>query len=401
MPRIRRKPEYTLHRPTGQARVRVNGRDHYLGVYGSDQSREEYERLIQKWFAGADAASLMLTVDDLAMRYLAHVETYYVKGGEPTSEVHCVRGMLSRVVERYGNVLAKSFGPKALNVVRQSMIDDGLVRKSINRNVGRIRRMFKWAVSEELLPVEPYQALCTLPGLRAGRSAAIESMPVLPVPDAFVDAIELFVSRQVWAMVQVQRLTGARSGEIVRMRGCDLNTTGAVWEFVPERHKTEHHARGRIIFIGPRAQAIVREFLKPDLAAYLFSPADAEAERSEKLRAARKTPVQPSQRNRKLPHTSKAPGQRYTVQSFGRAIAKACQKADAAAHKARPDVPADVVLVPHWHPHQLRHSAATDMRRQFGIESARTVLGHASTITTEVYAMKDLNMAREIMATVG
>jgi len=39
----KRKPSYLLHKPTGQARVRINGTDHYLGVYGTPESRDRYE----------------------------------------------------------------------------------------------------------------------------------------------------------------------------------------------------------------------------------------------------------------------------------------------------------------------------------------------------------------------
>ena len=42
----KRKPSYLRHKPTGQARVRIDGRDHYLGAYGSPESYERYEDLI-------------------------------------------------------------------------------------------------------------------------------------------------------------------------------------------------------------------------------------------------------------------------------------------------------------------------------------------------------------------
>ena len=45
------QPACTLHKPTGEARVRIDGRDHYLGVYGSRESRLRYDDLIAEWFA--------------------------------------------------------------------------------------------------------------------------------------------------------------------------------------------------------------------------------------------------------------------------------------------------------------------------------------------------------------
>lgn len=54
-----------------------------------------------------------------------------------------------------------------------------------------------------------------------------------------------------------------------------------------------------------------------------------------------------------------------------------------------------------WHPHQLRHNAATELRKEFGTEAARTVLGLSSTSITEVYAEMDFDTAQEIMGKVG
>ena len=50
MPRRAGKiPSYCRHRASGRAVVRIDGKDHYLGPYGSPESHEEYERLIAEW----------------------------------------------------------------------------------------------------------------------------------------------------------------------------------------------------------------------------------------------------------------------------------------------------------------------------------------------------------------
>jgi integrase len=54
-----------------------------------------------------------------------------------------------------------------------------------------------------------------------------------------------------------------------------------------------------------------------------------------------------------------------------------------------------------WHPHQLRHNAATRLRKEFGIEAARVVLGHRSASATEVYAEVDQMRAADVMSRVG
>jgi hypothetical protein len=46
-----RTPSYRLHKPTGQAVVTLNGRDIYLGRFGSPESRAEYDRTIVEWIS--------------------------------------------------------------------------------------------------------------------------------------------------------------------------------------------------------------------------------------------------------------------------------------------------------------------------------------------------------------
>ena len=114
-------------------------------------------------------------------------------------------------------------------------------------------RVFGWGVENELIPPSVHHGLKAVSSLKKGRSEARESEPVKPVLESFVEAVQPFVSRQVWAMIQLQRLTGMRPGEVCRIRTIDLDTSGKVWSYLPESHKSEHHGRSRvIIFNGPR-----------------------------------------------------------------------------------------------------------------------------------------------------
>jgi integrase len=90
------------------------------------------------------------------------------------------------------------------------------------------------------------------------------------VPDAFVEAIPPHVSRQVWAMIELQRLTGVRPGEVVIVRTCDLDTTGRIWVYTPASHKTEHHGKERLIYLGLRAIEVVRPWLRTNIGKPLF-----------------------------------------------------------------------------------------------------------------------------------
>ncbi len=157
---------------------------------------------------------------------------YYVKNGQSTDEIASIRTALRRLRLLFGTMPARKFGPKAYKVVRTEMIQAGLSRKYINDSMARIRRMFRWAVSEELLPPSVYQRLVCVPGLRRGRSAARDSDPVLPVSDEhFLGTLPYMPFAFVADMAQVQRLTGCRPQEICLLRGHDIDRTGDVWEY--------------------------------------------------------------------------------------------------------------------------------------------------------------------------
>jgi hypothetical protein len=116
-----------------------------------------------------------------------------------------------------------------LKTVRQAMIQADLCRTECNKRVRHIVRMFRWGLENELVSPMVHHGLKAVAGLKRNRAAARESEPVKPVLDAFVDANEPYVSRQVWTMIQLQRPTGMRSGEATIMRTGDLDTSGRVW----------------------------------------------------------------------------------------------------------------------------------------------------------------------------
>ena len=383
--------------PSGRAVVTLNGRDFYLGRYGSQESKAEYQRLLAEFLSGGlQAGSLMpdIAINELAAHYLKFADGYYLKAGKPTAEPDNIALANRPFRQLYGHTLASEFGPLRLQAVRQAMIDSNLCRNEINKRIGKIVRMFKWATSQELIPSSVFHGLQAVSGLRRGRSGARESPPVKPVPLAYIEVVQPFVARQVWAMIQLQLLSGARSGEVCQMRTCDIDTRGKVWCFTPESHKTEHCDRERDL---PGSESNRdRETLAPaELEAYLFSPAEAMAEKRAEQRVHRKTPVQPSQRDRRKAKAKKRPGQRYDSASYRRAIEYGIKKAnEIRAERGEP-------VIQSWHPHMLRHNAATQLRREFNIDVARAVLGHAAPAITERYAERDEALAVEAMLRVG
>jgi integrase len=356
-----------------------------LGPYGIPASRAVYDRLVAEWLAKQPAAPCP-TIDEIIVRFLEHARSYYRKAGVETAEVANVRLSLRPLHDRFGSLPVVEFGPRALNLVRQEMLGSGVSRLEINRRVSRIRRMFRWAASEELIPAGIVAALKTLADLKKGRTTARETSPVTAVPEAFVDAVLPHVSRQVATMIELQRLTGMRPGEVMIMRAGDLDTTGKVWLYRPSAHKMEHTNRSRVVPIGPRAQAVLRPWLRTNLKEFLFQPQEAEAERLAERKRNRVTPLTPSQRARtRKADPRKQPGERFDTRSYAHAIARACRK----------------VGIPVWGPNRLRHLAATILRREFGLDVARVVLGHSSPVVTEIYAELDGAKATEAMLRIG
>ena len=408
MPRSRTRPTYQRHAGTGQARTHIDGKDYYLGPFDSPESHRKFAELVARWAADSEFGSYRIRIDDLAILYVEHADAYYRKpDGTPTGESSNVRDSLRPLIQHFGTQLAVEFSPKRFKDYRQFLVVAGVVRTSINRHMARIRAMFRWGVENDHVPVLVWQALTAVKGLAAGRSKAIEPQAVRPVADALVDAIRPFVSRQVWACVQLQRLTGCRPGEVLQMRGCDLKTDEDVWEFRPESHKTQHHNKRRVVFLGPLAKSIAKEFLKADPMAYMFSPADARAEWLEK----RTGPG----RLKRLGTENRQAKLRYSTCTYGVAIRRGCERAFAMPDELRrisKKLPPKEIKrlktlaaawrATHcWHPHQLRHTAATAFRKEAGIETARAVLGHSSIAMSELYAEQDDQKARAVVSRIG
>lgn len=417
-----RTPSLRRHKPSAKAVVTLNGKDHYLGPWPAALRkpppcvRDAYDRLMAEWLGNgrrlpspAETAPAC-TVNELILTFYRHAEQHYRRDdGTPTSELADYRLSLRPLRELYGPTPAADFSPLKLKAVRQRMVDAGLCRGVVNQRIGRIVRMFKWGVAEELIPEAVWRSLTAVPGLERGRTCARETEPVKPVADAVVDATLSYVLPTIRTMVRLQRLTGMRPGELCLMRACDIDMTGGIWLYRPPSHKTKHKGKDRVVALGPQAQALIRPFLKLDLQARLFSPREAMEAKRAALRQRRKTKVQPSQQNRRHRKPKKQPGDHYTPRSYHQAIRKAVQ----AANKAQACEPCKAMKpgercdackaasLPHWHPHQLRHTHATEVRRRFGLEAAQVSLGHSQAQITQVYAERDLALATKVAAEIG
>jgi integrase len=416
-------PKYRKHKASGQAVVTIRGQDFYLGPWNTKASHTEYDRIIAEYLTagrqlpvkGAEAADL--TIVEILARYKRFAKAYYRKNGKSTGEWENVEHAVTPLLRLYGRTPVQNFGPLALKAVRQTMIEDGLTRQGINARINRIKRVFRWAVSEELAPATLVHALATVAGLEAGRTSAPETVPIAPVSDEVVGKTLPHLPGVVADMVRFQRLTGCRPGEVCQLRPKDVDRSQEVWQYRPASHKTQHHDMERVIFIGPKAQDVLRPYLLRPADAYCFSPVESRKQWLEARHAARKTPLSCGNvpgSNRKL-HPKRQPKDRYTKDTYNRAVQRGCEAAFDMPKELRkiarrlPDderkrlqkLAAEWRAEHCWSPNQLRHATGTEVRRQYGLEAAQVVIGHAKANTTQVYAERDQALAADVMREIG
>jgi len=298
-----RVPRYSRQREKGRADrayVCIAGRKVKLGTYGSDDSKAKYAAVIADCERKVGQAKNSFgynvtetpTVNEVLVAYLEYAQVYYRQpDGEVSKEYGHVRRTAIMVREAVGTQRAGNIGPKRIKLIREEMVAKGWTRKFINDQTKRIVRMFRWAASEEMIDGGIPVAMQAIEGLRSGRSNAKESKIVRPVADAVIAATLEHLPAVVADMVRFQRLTGCRPGEMISMRPCDLDRSGAVWLYRPATHKTAHRGHDRTIAVGPKSQAVLLRYLARDSQACCFRPCDSEAKRRAERSAARKTPL--------------------------------------------------------------------------------------------------------------
>jgi integrase len=414
-------PSYCLHKQSGQAVFNwpLGGGKYkaiLLGKHGTAESHTAYQRVLAEWRAaqGSPAPALKtpngqpadLTLYEIALQFDKHAERYYRNPttGEPTGEADNFKDALQPMLGLYGHCSWREFGPLALRAVRVEMVRAGLARKTINARTNRIRRFFRWAASLQIVPESVVVALETVPPFRKGEQVEIktdsgeqvvtvrESPGVHDIEWERVETVLPHLPRPVAAMVQIMRYSNCRAEDVVIMRTCDLDRgNDPWWEYRPESHKNQWREESseihkRLVYLGRRCQELLQPFLKSDQPeAYLFSPREAKAAFQAERAARRTTKRTPSElRRKRRTSPQRAPRARYDVNTFQQSIRRACLK----------------LGVPVWKLLEVRHTRATDVREQYGIEGASASLGN-TVEAAQIYAEKNRALARRIAVEMG
>ena len=350
-------PSYLLHTASGQARVRIGGHDHLLGPYGSEESRVRYGELVARFAGGQTIDPVSVKKDsraesgpalaELIQAFKKHAEAYYVKpDGTQTAEMDCLRSAIKPFRELYAFTPIADFTPLMLKACRETFIANGWSRGYCNRSTNRIRSIFKWGVSNGLVPVTVWQALTAIEPLKAGRCEAHDNKRRETVPDADIEAVRKKLRQRNRDIVDLLLFTAARIGELLSVSWSMIDRSGDVWVAELQEHKNAYRGKTRKLHFGKRAQAI--------LARYEHVPSD------DRIFETRRD-------------------------TFSQVLKAACVRAG----------------VPKFVPHQLRHTAGTRIRDTFGVESAQASLGHAAADMTAVYTRNTDKLARDTAAAVG
>ncbi|MFW6060299.1 MAG: site-specific integrase, partial [Phycisphaeraceae bacterium] len=242
-----------MGRDHNTAVVHIDGRRVRLGRWGTPEAKEAYDRLVAEWLAHGrrlpfgtteDGEDEPVTVTEVCVAYLRHARRRRTGG-----DLDHIEAALKLLRKLYGSEPAETFGPKRLRVVRDQIIAQNLARSTINKRVQWIRSAFRWAASHELVSERIYRRLDTVDGLRRGDGGR-ETPSVKPVSRRNIRLVRRYAPRPVRGLIDLQLLTGARAAELVRLRAVDIDTTGEVWTYRPENHKTAYANRERIIYFG-------------------------------------------------------------------------------------------------------------------------------------------------------
>lgn len=331
-------------------RVRRDGRatDYYLdGEPGSPECQAHYARLVLELSSGGAVRpepSGPLTVCQLVDRWSAERIAEL-----PRKEQYHYRHALTPLVELYGTIPVVEFRVRQLKVVRQAMVNLDWCRTYVNRQVSRVRALWRWGEESELVPSGSWHHLCTLRSLPKNAPNVRNTNPRHVTTREELNAVLAVLREPLKTMLEVQWFTGMRSCEVRLMAASRIDRSQGTWVYTPERDKSgwrEGHAP-RVVYLGPECQRLLAPWLVRAERDYLF----------------------PSQSR---PY--------YGDSSYAREIRKVCNRIG-------------VKLVPYG----SRHAAKRRIAQEMGSEAAKAFLGHSSLSVTELYAREhDHKTAEEV-----
>lgn len=408
-------PQVCRHGGRGLAYVRLSGRMYYLGDWPAecpqtpDTVKQEYRRLLERWIDNGrqlPPPPEEITVTQLCVVYFKWVSPRHTdpRTGKPSTVVINIRLALRSLREMYGDQPAASLTSPRLYDLQAALKRRRLCRSTINDRIAIVRKMYRWSAKRGLIPAGVAGPLRDVDALTEKDIDVKQPRKVLPVGIEQVEATKRHLSPVLAAMVDFMLLTGARPIEAADLRPADVDRSRRVWRYQPQFHKTQSKGKQRVILISPQVQSIIGPYMNCDPESYCFTPQASAAwyrwRRGQARQTKRGQGNGPGSNRRKSPKRS--PGKRWTTSSIGQAIHRACDLAFPMPAGEWSDEEIKAWRQKNrWSPNRLRHTFATEMRREHGLEATSVSLGHSSARTSEIYAEPDWERLESIMLKVG
>jgi integrase len=393
-----------VHTHKNREIVYWHGHWYDLGKEKSEEARREYGRLLALW--SVDPHAVPRREDDYLVSEL--LRDWLASSDSPTGKMGWLAKRAADLLcQHHADSAVGEFGPVALRSWQAWLcqLRDDNKRQTFNRTtiahlLRQVRSAWKWAAMTERIPYERYEMLRTVPAPKYQTCREPEAVQAVS-PDV-VDATLPRLRPTVRAMVEFQRLTGARPEEVCQLRPVDVLRAGKVdvpgagivdldrekiWVYLPTKHKGSSRRKPRWLVIGPRGQEILAPFLDRSPEAYCFSPAESLADKRREQQEARLASGGGSGGSRKKPTNGvkRIAGSRYSPNTYRQAIIRAAAKAGQ----------------PEWYPYQIRHAFAEDVDFALGLDAAQAAMGHAGPDVTRRYAKRSFRAAVDVAKKTG
>ena len=387
MPKLSKGHVPKLRRNGLYACVYANGQKYRLGKWDkiTDQPTESalkaYGRFVAEWIVAPYSAGRHreseVSINELITAFLNEKQTVALP-----SDYRSYNIALTAILRLYDDIPADSFSPKSLKAVRNMFVDRGYSRGYCNKLTSLIRTAFRWGVSEELVKETTYNALRCVEELKAGRTAAPESKKRTAVLDEIIEATLPLLTPTVAAMVRLQRMTAMRPSEVCRMTPGQIDQSGGMWYYCPDKHKGTWRNHDRAIPLGIPEQRLLTPYLtgKGDDDA-IFSPITSMQEFHKQQAKLRKSKVSPSQKQRHELSLKRKRQKQYQKFWTSDTYAQSIRNALNAANRKLPKEE----RIKNWSPYMLRHSAISHIAATEGLDVARAVAGQKTINVTQHY----------------
>ena len=327
--------------------VRLDGKDHYGPKWNAGDAESWYQQLISDYLHRQQALARLtiVSVRDMTLQFLEYSKARH----KPETSSNYARAC-RYLCDVAGDLDACQLTLAHIESLRDIRIAAGNRRKYINDMVGRVKQLIKWSQRYMYMTSETVASILALEPISANHPFVTPSEPVRPVSIDLINQVLPHLNDNVGAMIRLQLYSGARPGEIIRLKPERMDTSDDVWIYRPDSHKTDSYGHIRQIAFGPKSIPILETRMDRPAGGYAFN-----SDRHD-------------------------PASCYSKDTYGRAIRRGCERAG----------------VSRFTPHQLRHTAATFIQQQYGITGAQLMLGHSSPKTTAIYAQQNLTLQKTI-----